>query len=149
MTKSFYFILPYFYTSSTYDVISTLWSQVESLESEIYFLRGEIKEKNTLIKSLITPYTPHAEHTKQQINKEQRNTSKASSTIKAKENFSNSKETSVTDKNVTSKETPATDYIDFHVDKLVPTNDMPDSKHYVLLPFLIMIKKYQQKNMTL
>ena len=105
------------------------------MESEIYFLRGEIKEKNTLIKSLITPYTPHAEHTKQQINKEQRNTSKASSTIKAKENFSNSKETSVTDKNVTSKETPATDYIDFRVDKLVPTNDIMDSDHHVLIPF--------------
>ena len=66
----------------TYDVISTLWSQLKSLGSEIYFLRGEIKKKNTLIKSFITPYTPHAEHTKQQINKEQRNTSKASSTIK-------------------------------------------------------------------
>ena len=54
----------------TYDVISALRSQTETLESEIYFLRGEIKEKNTLIKSFITPYTPHAEHTKQQINKE-------------------------------------------------------------------------------
>ena len=31
----------------------------------------------------------HAEHTKQQIIKEQRNTNKASSKIKAKENFSN------------------------------------------------------------
>ena len=69
----------------------------------MYFLRGEIKEKNTLIKFLITPYTSHAEHTKQQINNEQRNTSKAGSTIKAKENVINSKETSVTDKNVTSK----------------------------------------------
>ena len=54
----------------TYDVISALRSQIETLESEIYFLRGEIKEKNTLIKSFITPYTPHAEHTKQQIKKE-------------------------------------------------------------------------------
>ena len=113
----------------------SLLSQIETLESKIYFLRGEIKEKNTFIKSLITPYTPHAEHTKQQINKEQRNTSKASSTIKAKENFSNSKETSVTDKNVTSKETPATDYIDFRVDKLVPTNDIMDSDHHVLILF--------------
>ena len=86
----------------TYDVISALWSQIETVQSEIYFLRGEIKEKNTLIKSLMTPYTPHEEHTKQQINKEQRNTSKASSTLKAKENFTNSKETSVSDKNVTS-----------------------------------------------
>ena len=89
--------------AGTYDVVSALWSQIETLESEIYFLRGEVKEKNTFIKSLITPYTSHAEHTKQQINKEQRNTNKASSTIKTKENFSNSKETSQTDKNVTSK----------------------------------------------
>ena len=90
----------------TYGVISAPWSQIETLKSEIYFLRGEIKEKNTLIKSLITPYTPHAEHTKQQINKEQRNTNKASSTVKAKENFSNSKETSQTDKNVHQKKHP-------------------------------------------
>ena len=76
---------------------------METLESIIYFLRGEIKEKNTLIKFLVTPYTPHAEHTKQKISKEQRNTNKASSTIKPKENFSNSKETSQSDKNVTSK----------------------------------------------
>ena len=121
--------------AGTYDIASALRSQIETLESEIYFLRGEIKEKNTLIKSLITPYTSHAEHTKQQINKEKRNTNKASSTIKAKENFSNSKETSQTDKNVTSKKTPATDNIDFRVDKLVPTNDIPDSEHHVLLPF--------------
>ena len=60
----------------TYDVISTPRSQIESLESEIYFLRGEIKQKNTLIKSLITPYTPHAEHTKQQINKDQKTPAK-------------------------------------------------------------------------
>ena len=120
-----------------YDVILALRSQIETLESEIYFLRGEIKEKSNLVKSLITPYTRHAEHTKQQINKEQRNTSKASSTIKAKENFTNSKETSATDKNVTSKKkkTPPTDDIDFRIKKLVPTNDIPDSEHHVLLPF--------------
>ena len=45
-----------------YDVISALRSQIETLESEIYFLQGEIKEKNTLIKSLITAYASHAEH---------------------------------------------------------------------------------------
>ena len=28
-----------------------------------------------------------------------------------------------------------TDNIDFRVDKLVPTNDIPDSEHHVLLPF--------------
>ena len=140
--------------AGTYDIASALRSQIETLESEIYFLRGEIKEKNTLIKSLITPYTSHAEHTKQQINKEKRNTNKASSTIKAKENFSNSKETSQTDKNVISKKTPATDNIDFRVDKLVPTNDIPDSEHHVLLPFFdddkeIPTEKYNPATTTL
>ena len=84
---------------------------------------------------MITPYTPHVEHTKQQINKEQRNTIKASSIIKAKENFNNSKENSVTDENVTSKKAPASDYVDFRVDKHLHTNDIPDSEHHVLLPF--------------
>ena len=79
--------------AGTCDVVSALRSQIETLESEIYFRRGEIKEKNTLIKSLIARYTSDAEHTKQQINKEQRNTNKASFTIKAKENFSDFKET--------------------------------------------------------
>ena len=32
-----------------------------ALERKIYFLRGEITEKNALIRSLVTPYTPHAE----------------------------------------------------------------------------------------
>ena len=84
---------------------------------------------------MITPYTPHVEHTKQQINKEQRNTIKASSIIKAKENFNNSKENSVTDENVTSKKAPVSDYVDFRVDNQVHTNDIPDSEHHVLLPF--------------
>ena len=92
--------------AGTYDVVSALRSQIETPESEIYFLRGEIKEKNNLIKSLITPDTSHAEHTKQQINKEKRNTNKVSSPIKANENFSNSKETSQTDKNLISKKHP-------------------------------------------
>ena len=133
----------------TYDVISELRSQIETLGKEFYFLRGEIKEKSTLIKSLFTPYTLHAEHTKQQINEEQRNTSKASSTKKAKENFSISKETSQADKSVTSKKTPVTDNIDFRVDNLVPTNDILDTEHHVLLSFLMVIKKYQQKNKIL
>ena len=50
--------------------------------------------------------------------------------------MSNSKETSQTDKNITSKKKkPATDNIDFHVDKLVPSNDIPDTEHHALLPF--------------
>ena len=40
-----------------YDVISSLWSQIEIMQSEAYFLRDELKEKNTLIKSLIAPCT--------------------------------------------------------------------------------------------
>ena len=48
--------------AGTYDVVSALRSQIETLESEIYFLRAEIKEKNTLIKSLIARYTSDAEH---------------------------------------------------------------------------------------
>ena len=52
----------------------------------------------------------------------------------------------MTNKNITSKKSPATDYIDFLVDKLLPTNDMPDSEHHVLFLILMMIKKYQQKN---
>ena len=102
-----------------------------------------------MIKSFFTPYTLHAEHTKQQINEEQRNTSKASSTKKAKENFSISKETSQADKSVTSKKTPVTDNIDFRVDNLAPTNDILDTEHHVLLSFLMVIKKYQQKNKIL
>ena len=102
-----------------------------------------------MINSLITPYTLHAEHTKQQINKEQTNSNKPSSTIKAKENFFSSKETSQTDKNVTWKKTPATDYTDFRVDKLVPTNDIPDSEHHVLLPFFDDDTEISTENITL
>ena len=38
-----------------------------------------------------------------------------------------------------------TDNIDFCVDKLGPTNDIPDSEHHVLLPFFDDDKKYQRK----
>ena len=45
-----------------YEVISSLMSQMEILQSEMYFLRDDLKEKNTLIKSLIVPYTLTIEH---------------------------------------------------------------------------------------
>ena len=37
-------------------------SQGATLQSEVYFLRDELKEKNNLIKSLIAPYTLTMEH---------------------------------------------------------------------------------------
>ena len=44
-------------SQGAYEVISSLRSQIETLQSEVYFLRDELKEKNALIKSLIAPYT--------------------------------------------------------------------------------------------
>ena len=37
-------------------------SQGATLQSEVYFLRDELKEKNNLIKSLVAPYTLTMEH---------------------------------------------------------------------------------------
>ena len=45
-----------------YEVISSLRSQIETLQSEVYFFRDELKEKNTLIKSLIAPNTLDIEY---------------------------------------------------------------------------------------
>ena len=42
-------------STEAHEVISSLTSQIETLQSEVYFLRDELKERNTLIKSLITP----------------------------------------------------------------------------------------------
>ena len=61
-------------SQGTYEVISLLRSQIEILQSEIYFLRDELKEKNTLIKSLIAPYTLTIEH-KEHKTKELKNKS--------------------------------------------------------------------------
>ena len=58
-----------------YEVISSLRSQIETLQSEVYFLRDELKEKTTLIKSLIAPYTlttEHKEHKTTKYNKQVR-----------------------------------------------------------------------------
>ena len=42
---------------AAYEIICSIRSQIETLQSEVYFLRDELKEKSTLIKSLIAPYT--------------------------------------------------------------------------------------------
>ena len=52
-------------SQGAYGVISSLRSQIETLESEVYFSRDELKANNTLIKSSIVPYTltrGHKEH---------------------------------------------------------------------------------------
>ena len=41
-------------TTNTPDTIALLKSHIQTLESEIYFLRSELQEKNVIIKSLIT-----------------------------------------------------------------------------------------------
>ena len=40
-----------------YEVISLFRSQIETLQSKVYFLRDGLKEKNNMIKSLTAPYT--------------------------------------------------------------------------------------------
>ena len=52
----------------------SLRSQIKILQSKVYFLRHELKEKNTLIKSLIAQYTLTIEH-KQHKTKELKNKS--------------------------------------------------------------------------
>ena len=51
-------------------MISSLRSQVDDSQSEVYFLRDKFKEKNILIKSLIEPYTLSIDH-KEHKTKEQ------------------------------------------------------------------------------
>ena len=46
-------------TSSTLDIISSLKSHIQTLESEINFLRSELQEKNALVKSLVTSHMLH------------------------------------------------------------------------------------------
>ena len=104
-------------------------SQIETLQSEVYFLRDELKERNTLIKSLITPYTLTIEQ-KEHKAKELEN----KSTIDEK-NSINLKQISKGNANTASKNSPVTNSIDFHVTKLAPENDTSKSKNHVLLPF--------------
>ena len=46
-------------TSSTPDIISSLKSHIQTLESEINFLRTELQEKDALVKSLVTSHMLH------------------------------------------------------------------------------------------
>ena len=46
-------------SQGAYEIISSLRSQIETLQSEVYFLRDELKEKT---KSLIVPYPLTMEH---------------------------------------------------------------------------------------
>ena len=112
-----------------YEVIPSLRSQIDFLQSEVYFLRDEPKEKNTLIALLIAPYTLTIEH-KEHKTKELKN----KSTIHEK-NSINSKQNSKANNNMASKNFPVIDSIDIHVNKLVPESDTAESKNHVLFPF--------------
>ena len=46
-------------TSKTPDIHSSLKYQIQTFVSEINFLRGELQEKNTLVKSLVTLHMLH------------------------------------------------------------------------------------------
>ena len=89
----------------------------------------EKKRKNTLIKSLIAPYTLTIKH-KGHKTKELKN----KSTIDEK-NAINSKQTSKTNNNMASKKSPVIDSIDFHFNKLSPEKETSESKNHVLLSF--------------
>ena len=117
-------------STGVYEIISSLTtSQIETLQSEVYFSRDELKERNTLIKSLITPYTLIVEQ-KEHKAKELEN----KSTIDEK-NSINLKQISKGNANAASKNSPVTNCIDFHITKLAPENDTSESKNHVLLPF--------------
>ena len=116
-------------STGAHEIISSLTSQIETLQSEVYFLRDELKERNTLIKSLITPYTLTIEQ-KEHKTKEL----KIKSTIDEKKSI-NSKQIIKRNANMASKNSPETNSIDFHVTKLAPENNTPESKNHVLLPF--------------
>ena len=116
-------------STEAHEVISSLTSQIETLQSEVYFLRDELKERNTLIKSLITPYTltiERKEHKAKEL--------ESKSTID-ENNSINLKQISKGNVNMASKNSPVTNSIDFHVTKLAPENDTSESKTHVLLPF--------------
>ena len=52
-----------------YEVISSLMSQIKTLQSEVHFLRDKLKEKNALIKSLMAAYTLTVEHKERKTKK--------------------------------------------------------------------------------
>ena len=117
------------HSTGAHEIISSLTSQTETLQSEVYFLRDELKEGNTLIKSLIIPYTLTIEQ-KEHKAKEPEN----KSTLDEK-NAINLKQISKGNANTASKNCPVTNSIDFHVTKLAPENDTSESKNHVLLLF--------------
>ena len=45
--------------SNTPDIISSIKSDIQTLESEINILRSELQEKNALVKSMVTSYMLH------------------------------------------------------------------------------------------
>ena len=112
-----------------YEVMSSLRSQIETLQIEAYFLRDKLKGKNTLTKSWIARYTITIEH-KERKTKELKNKS-----IIVEKNSINSNETSKINNNIASKIFPVIDSIGFHVSKLVPENDTSESKNHALLSF--------------
>ena len=114
---------------AAYEIICSIRSQIETLQSEVYFLRDELKEKNALTKSLIAPYTLTIEH-KEHKTKELKN----KSTIHEK-NSINSQQTSKATNNQASKTFSAIDSINFHVNNRVPENDTAESNNNGLLPF--------------
>ena len=88
-------------------------------------MRDELKEKNTLLKSLIVPYTLTIE----------RKEHKTKELAIHEENSIKSKQTSEINDNIASKNLLTIDSINFHVNKLVPENDTEESNNSVLLPF--------------
>ena len=55
-----------------YEVISSLMSQIKTLQSEVHFLRDKLKEKNALIKSLMAAYTLTVEHKERKTKKKKK-----------------------------------------------------------------------------
>ena len=49
-------------SQEAYEAISSLMSQIKTLQSEVHFLRDKLKQKNALIKSLMAAYTLTVEH---------------------------------------------------------------------------------------
>ena len=87
------------------------------------------KKKNTLIKSLVAPYTLTIEH-KEHKTKELKN----KSTIHNKNSINSKQNSNKANNNMASKKFPAVNSIDFHVNKLMPKSDTAESKNHVLLP---------------
>ena len=105
-------------STGAHEIISSLTSQIETLQSEVYFLRDELKERNTLIKSLTIE---QKEYKAKEL--------ETKSTIDEK-NSINLKQISKGNANTASKNSPVTNSIDFHFTKLAS-----ESKNHVLLPF--------------